>query len=56
MKLRRLLINECPQVGELFGSGTMPGGCSLENGPWLQSGNTLTLQIDKIGALANKVV
>jgi 2-keto-4-pentenoate hydratase/2-oxohepta-3-ene-1,7-dioic acid hydratase in catechol pathway len=42
--------------GELFGSGTMPGGCSLENGHWLKSGNTLTLQIDKIGALTNKVI
>lgn len=42
--------------GELFGSGTFPCGCSLENGYWLKPGNTLTLQIDKIGTLINKII
>lgn len=34
--------------GELFGSGTLPGGCGMENGYWLQPGNVLSLKIDGI--------
>lgn len=41
--------------GELFGSGTLPGGCGMENGCWIESGMVLTLQINKIGALTNPV-
>ncbi|MDF1646085.1 MAG: fumarylacetoacetate hydrolase family protein [Legionellaceae bacterium] len=42
-------------AGELFGSGTLPGGCAMENGCWLQSGSVLNLKIDKIGELINQV-
>ncbi|MDF1677271.1 MAG: fumarylacetoacetate hydrolase family protein [Legionellaceae bacterium] len=42
--------------GELFGSGTLPGGCGMENDCWLQTGSVLTLAIDKVGRLTNKVV
>lgn len=42
--------------GELFGSGTLPGGCGMENGYWLQSGNILTLKIDGVGELTNRIV
>lgn len=42
--------------GELFGSGTLPGGCGMENGCWIESGMVLTLQINKIGELTNPVV
>lgn len=42
--------------GELFGSGTLPGGCGMENGHWLQSGNVLTLKIDGVGELTNRII
>lgn len=42
--------------GELFGSGTLPGGSGLENGYWLQSGSVLNLVIDKVGELTNRVI
>lgn len=41
--------------GELFGSGTLPGGCGMENGHWLSSGNVLNLKIDAIAELRNKI-
>lgn len=42
--------------GELFGSGTLPGGSGMENGHWLKPGDTLTLTIDQIGELTNSIV
>lgn len=41
--------------GELFGSGTLPGGSGLENGHWLKPGDTLTLEIDPIGVIENTI-
>lgn len=41
--------------GELFGSGTIPGGSGMETNRWLQRGDTLTLCIEKIGALSNTI-
>jgi len=38
--------------GELFGSGTLPGGCGMENGHWLRSGDQLTLVIEGVGSLS----
>ncbi|MCH9757198.1 MAG: fumarylacetoacetate hydrolase family protein [Gammaproteobacteria bacterium] len=43
-------------AGELFGSGTLPGGSGMENGCWLQAGSVLHLAIDKVGELTNQVV
>jgi len=42
--------------GEVFGSGTLPGGSGMENGHWLNPGDTLTLTIDQIGELTNQIV
>lgn len=39
--------------GELFGSGTLPGGSGLENGHWVSPGDTLTLELEGIGSLTN---
>lgn len=47
--------NELLHPGELFGSGTLPGGSGMENGYWLQPGNILTLKIDAIGQLKNSI-
>lgn len=42
--------------GELFGSGTLPGGSGIETGQLLSRGDAITLTIDGIGTLTNKIV
>ena len=41
--------------GELFGTGTLPGGCGMENGHWLKSGDLLQLRIDRIGEIQHRI-
>ncbi len=42
--------------GEFFATGTLPGGCGLENGHFLNKGDEITLTIEGIGSLTNKIV
>jgi 2-keto-4-pentenoate hydratase/2-oxohepta-3-ene-1,7-dioic acid hydratase in catechol pathway len=47
--------------GDLIGSGTVGTGCILELGPettdgWLQPGDTIELEIDRLGVLATPIV
>ncbi|MBW3577018.1 MAG: fumarylacetoacetate hydrolase family protein [Actinobacteria bacterium] len=50
--------------GDVIGSGTAPGGCILELAlvhgadpyPWLQPGDDVTLTVEALGAIANRVV
>jgi 2-keto-4-pentenoate hydratase/2-oxohepta-3-ene-1,7-dioic acid hydratase in catechol pathway len=42
--------------GELFGSGTLPGGSGIETGRLLTHGDAITLTIDGVGTLANRIV
>ncbi len=42
--------------GELFGSGTLPGGSGIESGRLLTRGDTISLAIDGIGTLTNRIV
>lgn len=42
--------------GELFGTGTLPGGSGMETGHWLRPGDTLLLSIDEIGSIEHTVV
>lgn len=42
--------------GELFGSGTLPGGSGIESGRLLARGDTISLAIDGIGTLTNRIV
>jgi 2-keto-4-pentenoate hydratase/2-oxohepta-3-ene-1,7-dioic acid hydratase in catechol pathway len=42
--------------GELFGTGTLPGGSGMENGHWLAVGDRLELQIERIGSIVHDVV
>lgn len=46
--------------GEVVGSGTVGTGCLLEltkgEGPWLQPGDEVELEIERIGTLRNKIV
>ncbi|MHA3022340.1 fumarylacetoacetate hydrolase family protein [Mycobacterium sp. BMJ-28] len=44
----------CP--GELFGTGTLPGGSGMETGHWLQPGDTLQLCIDGIGSIEHTII
>ncbi|MGC8856287.1 MAG: fumarylacetoacetate hydrolase family protein [Anaerolineae bacterium] len=45
--------------GEVIGSGTVGTGCLLEltrgQGPWLQPGDTVELEIERLGVLRNQV-
>jgi len=41
--------------GELFGTGTLPGGTGIENGHWLTPGDTITLSIDRVGEVSNTI-
>jgi 2-keto-4-pentenoate hydratase/2-oxohepta-3-ene-1,7-dioic acid hydratase in catechol pathway len=41
--------------GEVLGSGTVGGGCSLETRRAVQPGDTITLEIDSIGSIRNTV-
>jgi 2-keto-4-pentenoate hydratase/2-oxohepta-3-ene-1,7-dioic acid hydratase in catechol pathway len=42
--------------GELFGTGTLPGGSGIENGRLLEPGDVIELGIDGVGILTNRVV
>ncbi|AWK75077.1 fumarylacetoacetase [Rhodococcus oxybenzonivorans] len=41
--------------GELFATGTLPGGCALENGAWPEPGQTLTLTLDRVGEIEHPI-
>lgn len=49
-------MEETLHPGDLIGSGTVTGGCGLELNRWVQPGDTIELEIEKIGRLANTVV
>lgn len=42
--------------GEVFGSGTVGGGCGFELGRYLNRGDLIELEIDGIGILATRIV
>lgn len=42
--------------GEIIGSGTVPGGCGLEQGRFLKEGDIVELDVAGIGRLRNKLV
>lgn len=42
--------------GDVFASGTMNGGCSLELGRWIASGAVIEMEAAGIGVLRNRVV
>lgn len=47
--------DETLMPGEFIGSGTVGNGCGLEIGRFLEDGDTVELEIEKIGKLANTV-
>jgi 2-keto-4-pentenoate hydratase/2-oxohepta-3-ene-1,7-dioic acid hydratase in catechol pathway len=48
--------SETLHPGEVFGSGTVGGGCGLEIGRFLESGDTVELSVTGLGTLRNRVV
>jgi 2-keto-4-pentenoate hydratase/2-oxohepta-3-ene-1,7-dioic acid hydratase in catechol pathway len=42
--------------GDILGSGTAGTGCGLELDRWVQRGDVIELEIEKIGVLRNRVV
>jgi 2-keto-4-pentenoate hydratase/2-oxohepta-3-ene-1,7-dioic acid hydratase in catechol pathway len=47
--------DETLMPGEFIGSGTVGNGCGLELGRYLEHGDTIELDVEKIGILKNKV-
>lgn len=48
--------SETLHAGEFFGSGTVGGGCGLELGRFLKSGDLIELEVEMIGTLRNRIV
>ena len=48
--------SETLHPGEILGSGTVGGGCGLEQGRFLSDGDVIELEIDGIGVLRNRFV
>ncbi|WOH63002.1 fumarylacetoacetate hydrolase family protein [Bradyrhizobium sp. BWA-3-5] len=47
--------DETLMAGEFIGSGTVGNGCGLELGWYLEHGDTIELEVEKIGILKNRV-
>lgn len=47
--------DETLHPGEVFATGTLPGGCAMETGNWIQPGDTLELWIEQVGSLCNGI-
>jgi 2-keto-4-pentenoate hydratase/2-oxohepta-3-ene-1,7-dioic acid hydratase in catechol pathway len=47
---------ETVRPGEMFCSGTVGNGCGLEIGRYLEPGDVVELEVEKIGVLRNRVV
>ena len=42
-------------AGDVISTGTMPGCCGLEIERWIQPGQTVELEIDRIGTVTNRI-
>ena len=54
--LAHMSRDETVFAGEFVGSGTIGNGCGLETGRFLEDGDVVELEFEKIGVLRNKVV
>ncbi len=48
-------MGERLEPGDVISTGTMPGCCGLELDRWIQPGQTVSLEIDGIGTLENRI-
>lgn len=53
--LAHLSRDERLHPGELIASGTLPHGCGMETGHWVQPGDTLRLVIDDVGEIVHPI-
>lgn len=53
--IEHVSMNEWLLAGDLFGSGTVGTGCGLELDKWIKPGDSVELEIEKIGKLRNIV-
>jgi len=51
-----LTLDDTVFPGDVLGSGTVGTGCGLELDRWVQPGDVMELEIEKIGVLRNRVV
>ncbi len=49
-------MDETLYPGDILGSGTVGNGCGLELNRWLQPGDEVELEIEKLGILRNKIL
>jgi len=54
--LAHLSRSQTVHAGEIFGSGTVPTGCGLEHNRYLSDGDTIELEVEKIGVLKNRII
>lgn len=54
--LAHLSKSQTVHAGEVFGSGTVPTGCGLEHNRYLEEGDTIELEVEGIGVLANRIL
>ncbi|MDJ1433829.1 fumarylacetoacetate hydrolase family protein [Halostagnicola sp. A-GB9-2] len=47
---------EILQPGDVFGCGTIPGGCCMDLDRWIEAGDTIELEVEGIGTLTHRVV
>jgi 2-keto-4-pentenoate hydratase/2-oxohepta-3-ene-1,7-dioic acid hydratase in catechol pathway len=54
--LAHVSMSETIHAGEFLGSGTVGGGCGLEQGRYLKSGDVIELEVEGLGTLRNRIV
>ena len=54
--LAHISASETLHPGEFIGSGTVGGGCGLEHMRFLQPGDVVELEVERIGILRNRIV
>ncbi len=54
--IEHVSMSETLRPGDFLGSGTMGTGCGLELDRWIRPGDSITLKVEKLGELTNKVV
>jgi 2-keto-4-pentenoate hydratase/2-oxohepta-3-ene-1,7-dioic acid hydratase in catechol pathway len=42
--------------GDVLATGTLPGGCGLELDRWVHVGDTVELELDRVGTVTNRLV
>ncbi|CAA0082009.1 putative protein YisK [Halioglobus japonicus] len=54
--IERISLGETLYPGEIIGSGTVGNGCGLEHQRFLNEGDVIELEIEKIGILRNTII